>query len=125
MQRRRRNLNRNNGVIVRIWTSGHNKKIRGRDVGHVSLETFSEMKEDCQYMSLWPRIGITKKELLKVVPAEFKPNYQSDRNAEDDRDPGLEIRLYSVGVPQICDAFEEVQEDEEFKGWTLIGNNRL
>lgn len=76
-------INKDNFVIVNIWTSEANKAMPGANVGHVSIQTKNN------YISLWPGRRIDKDKELTFLekfylryfgerPLSFKMNYEED-----------------------------------------------
>jgi hypothetical protein len=76
-------LDKENFVIVNIWTSEENEAIPGSNVGHVSLQTKHS------YISLWPSKFERKNRKLNEIeklylryfgerPPSFKLNYEED-----------------------------------------------
>lgn len=114
--------NIDNCVIIRIWTSTHNKKLPGNsDVGHASVEITSPYT----YMSLWPE-GQPSAKLAKAVLEKRTPyymaSYEEDFMAEDNHAPEVVIRLYTLNKQYILEKFNEIKSRENM-GWTLLGNN--
>ncbi len=76
-------INKDNYVIVNIWTSEANKAVPGANVGHVSIQIKNN------YISLWPGQRINKNKELTILekyylryfgerPPSFKMNYEED-----------------------------------------------
>lgn len=76
-------IDKDNFVIVNIWTSEANKAMPGANVGHVSIQTKNN------YISLWPGRRIEKNKELTFLekyyfryfgerPPSFKMNYEED-----------------------------------------------
>ena len=110
-----------NRVIIRVWTSGLNKKIQGENVGHVSIETTTPKG----YMSLWPEGLPDGKKLVSIVekrPSKYMASYQDDFNAEG-RKPEIVICLYTLKAEEIVNCFNKTKQKNE--GWTLLGNNTI
>lgn len=70
-------VNKNQYVIVNIWTSEENKAWRGANCGHVSLTINDGVKEDT-HVSFWPLqyksepIGFFDEKIRKIEKAFFK-----------------------------------------------------
>lgn len=107
-------------VIVRVWTSGLNKKHPGENVGHVSIETTKPEG----YMSLWPE-GLPHDKKIKAIfenrESHYMSSYQDDFKAEEERKPELTYCFYTMNAYKISDEFKKIQKNN--KGWTLLGNN--
>ncbi len=67
-------INKDNYVIINVWTSKGNKAIPGANVGHVSLTTPN------RYISLWPNNGDSYKKFagVSVRPPAFQRDYEQD-----------------------------------------------
>ena len=101
-------VNKNQYVIVNIWTSEFNESLPGDNVGHVSLTIYDGTNET--YVSLWPgrnkqpyTLGMSEhlenieRKAIKAFynfierPASYQPNYERDcileARAEDDYRP--------------------------------------
>ena len=119
-----------NAVIVRVWTSQFNKRHRGENVGHVSIETVSPPG----YMSLWPSEAgkASNMGFFQPIQHEFKPDYDADYEAEGRRKPEVTVVLYNLNPGKIyaefqnvVDHFESLKEVGKSSGWVLIGGNQL
>lgn len=115
-------VNKDNCVIVRIWTSCFNKKISGNsEVGHVSLE-FTSPKD---YLSLWPE-GQPDEKLKNAILEKRTPHYMAsldeDIAAEDNNHPQITISLYTLDIQSMRSEVEKIKSSPDM-GWTLLGNN--
>lgn len=127
----------NNRVIIRVWTSGYNKVLKGEDVGHVSIEIPAlHQNGRPAYYSLWPDLIARQwTGYLQPVqgfyvrgyqrPSDVQP-VQGNRMAEYDLDlegrrPELTVCLYCLDIYKMQQEFERMQK--EVKGWVLVGRN--
>lgn len=116
----------NKRVIVRVWASTANIRIRGENAGHVSIEVSG------RYMSLWPRqsneehptpaiesegLGITR-----PISHEFVPSYQIERDKYEGRDPEFTVCFYTLDNDRIKEKFNSLKEGpNKLEGWCLFG----
>jgi len=118
-------LNKNNQVIIRVWTSEYNQTAPGENVGHISLAIGEN--EDT-YVSFWPTAA-GKANTKSPAPGFFKPidserkiDFQADLAAEE-RPPELTFALYSLNAVTMREKFDD--ETSKEPGWALIGSNML
>lgn len=120
-------------VIIRIWTSKVNLRVKGENVGHISLEL--PKKYSNHYISLWPEIknipeeiqdspeqDYDYKELAKpILPAKF--HELTDDLLAENRFPEKTIFLYTLNAEAINQEFERLKKN--LQGWSLYGDNLL
>ena len=133
-------INKNNRVIVRVWTSEDNSQYPGEDaLGHVSIEAKKDGDESSTYMSFWPSIPPTDaftdkekqeyksanpvkrkvlsiKKYLKEVKADTEITFEDDCCSEKCL-PQVTLCFYSLDPNKIINAFHDKKSDTNFRFW--------